>query len=99
MTIDINGEKYECGDSGCWGKYISDNIFFNEYLESIQRKEIIENYIKYSARGIKNLIFFSNPEKLIISGRICKYNYIIKEGVLNYIYSDNIFLRGKEIII
>lgn len=116
MTIDMNGEKCECGDSGCWGKYISDDIllqkfknkfplikkyddiFLSEYLESKQGNEIIENYIKYLARGIKNLIFFSNPEKLIISGKICKHNHIIKDKLLNCIYNDNIFLRGKETI-
>lgn len=76
-----------------------DEIFTPEYLNTHFGKLIIENYIKHIAVGIKNLLFFSNPEKLIITGKICKYEDIIKPGLLENIYTPNhIFYRGKETI-
>lgn len=76
-----------------------ENIFQNEYLETKEGKKILDEYIKYLAIGIKNLLFFSNPEKLIISGKICHQQKYIKEKLLEEIYNEHIFYRGKETII
>lgn len=76
-----------------------ENIFQDEYLETEEGKKILDEYIKYLAIGIKNLLFFSNPEKLIISGKICLQQKYIKERLLEEIYTDHIFYRGKETII
>lgn len=76
-----------------------ENIFSEKYLNSEKGKKILDNYIKYLAIGIKNILFFSNPEKLIISGKICFYKDIIKEKLIEEIYKDHIFYRGKETIV
>lgn len=76
-----------------------EDIFFEKYLNTEKGKKILDNYIKYLAIGIKNILFFSNPEKLIISGKICFYKDIIKEKLLEEIYKDHIFYRGKETIV
>lgn len=77
-----------------------DDIFQHKYLDDNYGKLIINNYIKYLALAIKNLIFFSNPEKLIISGEICKYKHVIEKKLIEEIYTPNhIFYRGKGTII
>lgn len=76
-----------------------ESIFKDEYLETEEGKKILDEYIRYLAIGIKNLLFFSNPEKLIISGKICHQQKYIKERLLEEIYNEHIFYRGKETII
>jgi predicted NBD/HSP70 family sugar kinase len=77
-----------------------DEIFSEKYLETNFGKLLINNYIKHLAIGIRNLLFFSNPEKLIITGKICKYKNIIKPELLKAIYTPNhIFYRGEDTIL
>lgn len=76
-----------------------EDIFNEENLKTKDGKDILNDYIKYLAVGIKNILFFSNPEKVIISGMICKYQEFIKEKLLNEIYVEDIFFRGKETIV
>ncbi|MFK4784394.1 ROK family protein [Fusobacterium sp. MFO224] len=74
-------------------------IFVGKYTDTKDGKKILDNYIKYLAVGIKNILFFSNPEKLIISGKICFYKDIIREQLLDEIYKDHIFYRGRETVV
>lgn len=77
-----------------------DDIFQEKYLNTKFGTLIIDNYIKHLAIGIKNLLFFSNPEKLIITGEICKYKKLIYKKLLENIYTPNhIFYRGKDTIL
>lgn len=77
-----------------------DEIFQDKYLKNSYGKLIIDSYIKHLALGIKNLLFFSNPEKLIISGEICKHKKFIEDDLKKEIYVPNhIFYRGPETII
>lgn len=77
-----------------------DEIFSEKYLETNFGKLLINNYIKHLAIGIRNLLFFLNPEKLIITGKICKYKNIIKPELLKAIYTPNhIFYRGEDTIL
>lgn len=77
-----------------------DEIFQTKYLKEEYGNLIIKSYIKHLALGIKNLIFFSNPERLIISGEICKYKEIIEKNLKKEIYVPNhIFYSGEETII
>lgn len=78
-------------------KKISD-IFKPEYCESNIGKIILDDYIKYLSIGIKNILFFSNPEKLIISGELCLYKDYITNILTEKIYKNHIFYRGKETI-
>lgn len=98
MIIEKDGLPCECGNKGCWGKYISEDIL----LEKNRLKEIssktLEEYITNLSLGIKNIIFLYNPEKIIISGKICEYKSIFEETLLNKIYNNNIFFKGVETI-
>lgn len=76
-----------------------EDIFSEKYLNTEKGKKILDNYIKYLAIGIKNILFFSNPEKLIISGKICFFKDIIKEKLIEEIYKKHIFYRGKDTIV
>lgn len=73
-------------------------IFSLKCLQNEKGKAIFNNYIKHLAIGIKNILFFSNPEKLIISGEICFYEDYIKEKLLDEIYTNHIFYRDKKTI-
>lgn len=73
-------------------------IFCTKYINTKKGQKILNNYIKYLAVGIKNILFFSNPEKLIISGEICFHREVIEKRLLDEIYKDHIFYRGKETI-
>lgn len=76
------------------------DIFQDKYLNSKFGELIIRDYIKHLAIGIKNLLFFSNPEKLIITGEICNHKNLISQMLLENIYAPNhIFYRGKDTIL
>lgn len=74
------------------------DIFKGEYLEDKAGHKLLDDYIRYLAAGIKNLIFLYNPERVIITGNICKYRDLIKDQLLDYIYKNHIFFRGRETI-
>lgn len=77
-----------------------DEIFQPQYLNTKFGNLIINNYVKHLAIGIKNLLFYSNPKKLIITGEICKYKDLIYKNLLNNIYTPNhIFYRGEDTIL
>ncbi|WP_300361009.1 ROK family protein [Fusobacterium sp.] len=73
-------------------------IFNDKYFESKVGKILLDDYLKYLSIGIKNLLFFSNPEKLIISGKICLYKQFLLQELVNKIYKNHIFYRGPETI-
>lgn len=74
-------------------------IFTENYLIDIKGKKILSNYIKYLSIGIKNLIYLYNPDKIIITGNISKYKNFIEEELLETIYSNNNFFKGRETIL
>ena len=77
-----------------------ESIFHEKYRESKEGKKILEQYIEYLAIGIQNLLFFSNPEKIIISGMICHFQEYLYTKLLNKIYhSGHIFFRGRDTVV
>lgn len=74
------------------------DIFRGEYLETEVGQKLLDEYVRYLAVGIKNLIFLYNPERIIITGNLCRYRELIREQLLGYIYRDHIFFRGRETI-
>lgn len=74
-------------------------IFTENNLIDIKGKKILSNYIKYLSIGIKNLIYLYNPDKIIITGNISKYKNFIEEELLETIYSNNNFFKGRETIL
>ncbi len=75
--------------------------FFQEnYRESKEGKKILDQYIEYLAAGIQNLLFLSNPEKIIISGMICDFQDYLYTKLLDKVYhSGHIFFRGRNTVI
>ncbi|MBS9776124.1 MAG: ROK family protein [Fusobacterium sp.] len=76
-------------------------LFFEEkkYCESDLGKEILEEYVFYLSTILKNLLFTHNPEKLIISGKISKYEEYLLPDILDLVYAKNhLFYRGKDTI-
>src|SRR3712207_1961477 len=77
-----------------------ESIFQEKYRESKEGKKILDQYIEYLAAGIQNLLFFSNPEKIIISGMICAFQDYLYTKLLNKIYhSGHIFFRGRDTVV
>lgn len=74
-------------------------IFDLKYHETNIGASLIDNYLEHLAIGIKNILFFSNPEKLIISGNISIYKEYIADKLIEKIYKNHIFYRGKETIV
>lgn len=74
------------------------DIFKNNNLMDDEYYNFFDEYIEYLAIGIKNIIFLYNPEKIIISGKLSKYKNNFKNELLEKIYNNNIFFKGKETI-
>lgn len=74
------------------------DIFKNDYLIDEEYHNFFDEYIEYLSIGIKNIIFLYNPEKIIISGKLSKYKNYFKKELLNKIYNNSIFFKGKETI-
>lgn len=75
------------------------DIFLKGYAKTDIGKEILSNHITYFAIGLKNLIVFSNPEKIIISGRISRYKEYVEKELLEKVYATGNFYRDKNIIV
>lgn len=73
-------------------------IFVNEYYKTEKGKQILENYLKYLARGLKNILNFSNPEKILISGQIANYTDIIEEPLKKLFYAKGHFYCKGDVI-
>lgn len=74
------------------------DIFKREYIQSEVGKKIITKYLSYLAIGLKNLIVYSNPEKIVISGAICRYKNFIEKELNSLLYSTGNFYRDKNVI-
>lgn len=77
-----------------------EDIFEKKYHSSPIGEKIINEYLDYLAAGIRNLLFFSNPEKVIITGSICSFQDYLYSKLLNKIYhKDHIFFRGRDTVV
>ncbi|RXZ70186.1 ROK family protein [Fusobacterium necrophorum] len=75
-------------------------FFRDEYRETEEGKKILDQYLEYLAAGIQNLLFLSNPEKIIISGMICDFQDYLYTKLLDKIYhSGHIFFRGRDTVV
>lgn len=116
IVSDSKGKKCSCGNIGCLGLYVNDNvllenfkllfseieeysdIFLKGYADTIEGKKIINDYIHYLSIGLKNLIIFSDPEKIIITGQICRYKKFIEKELSHQVYESGNFYRDKNVI-
>lgn len=77
-----------------------DEIFDKNYHATVEGEKILNEYLEHLAAGIRNLLFFSNPEKVIIAGSICSFQEHLYTKLLNKIYHKNhIFFRGRDTVV
>lgn len=109
MSINYEGKECSCGNRGCLERYICEQGFMEIVQKYIQGKhtieevfqappeileKIIEEYIFYLEKGLRNLLFIFDPSSIIIGGFIAHYwdkcGTLIKEALYknNHIYKD-----------
>ena len=76
----------------------------NELISKVISKEelactIFNEYVKYLAVGIENVILTISPEKIIIGGKISKYHELYEETLMEYINSKSILYPIDKSII
>lgn len=70
--------------------YTSENIKTNEQIENTEKIEnVLEEYSKYLALGISNLINILEPEIVVLGGSIVHYEKILLEKIKNKIFIFN----------
>lgn len=75
-------------------------IFDKSYHTTALGEKILNEYLEFLAAGIRNLLFFSNPEKVIIAGSICSFQDHLYTKLLSKIYhKDHIFFRGRDTVV
>lgn len=59
-------------------------------------EQTIDEYCKYLAVGIRNILFTLDPHYIIIGGIMSKYGDMIHEKLLTYVYDQNYFYNKKD---
>lgn len=70
--------------------------FFKLTRTSEIAKNILYNYLDYLAEGIKNIILITDPEKIIIGGKITFYEEYYKELLIKKVFEENSFYTKDE---
>ncbi|MBU3112517.1 ROK family transcriptional regulator [Clostridium lacusfryxellense] len=70
--------------------------FFKLTRTSEVAKNILYNYLDYLAEGIKNIILITDPEKVIIGGKITYYEEYYKELLIKRVFEENSFYTKEE---
>jgi len=65
--------------------------FFRLTRINEKAKNILYNYINYLAEGIKNVILITDPEEVIIGGKIAYYEEYFKELLIMKVFEENSF--------
>lgn len=73
--------------------------FFKLTKTNKKAKNILHNYIDYLAEGIKSIILISDPEEIIIGGKIAYYEEYFKETLIMKIFEENSFYNKEECIL
>ncbi|OGZ18297.1 MAG: hypothetical protein A2V72_00830 [Candidatus Nealsonbacteria bacterium RBG_13_37_56] len=91
QIINFNGSKCGCGNIGCWEEYCSAKFFkrkgysAQELTEKAKQKDkkalaVFQEYGKYLAIGLINIIDLVEPEIIVIGGGISQaWPYFLKE--------------------
>jgi len=59
-------------------------------------KNILCNYIDFLAEGIKNIILITDPDEIIIGGRIAYYEEYFKDLLMTKVFEENSFYNKEE---
>ncbi|MCB2307910.1 ROK family transcriptional regulator [Clostridium estertheticum] len=70
--------------------------FFRLTKTDEKAKEILYSYIDYLAEGIKNIILITDPEEIIIGGKIAYYEEYFKELLMKKVFEKNSFYTKEE---
>lgn len=71
MIVVPDGERCSCGNHGCWELYASETSFYENVSEHDLIKQM-EQFIKYVAIGLNNVINLYNPETLILHSELLR---------------------------
>lgn len=109
MSIDIEGIHCECGNNGCFERYVSEegllNIMkkynFNKSIDELflfyskETDDIILEYSKYLGAGIKSLLYIFDSSKIVVSGRIVNYWKRLYPYLEKEVFYNNVFYRNS----
>lgn len=70
--------------------------FFKLVKTNEKAKNILYNYIDYLAEGIKNIMLITDPEEIIIGGKIAYYEEYFKEFLTKKVFEENSFYTKEE---
>mgnify|MGYP001579032923 FL=1 len=70
--------------------------FFKLTKTNEKANKILDNYIDYLAEGIKNIILITDPEEIIIGGKIAYYEEYFKESLMKKVFEENSFYIKEE---
>jgi predicted NBD/HSP70 family sugar kinase len=111
MVINMNGVPCSCGSKGCWEAYASEHALLkragsDSTLESLIDKAqnqdekaiaLFKETGQYIGYGINNIINTFNPEQIIIGNRLAMAQTLIKQSMLDIIYSHSLSFQQQDL--
>ncbi|MFV2047608.1 ROK family protein [Metabacillus sp. YM-086] len=111
MVINMNGVPCSCGSKGCWEAYASEHALLKRAgsdatLESLIDKAqnqdekaitLFKETGQYIGYGINNIINTFNPEQIIIGNRLAMAQTLIKQSMLDIIYSHSLSFQQQDL--
>jgi glucokinase-like ROK family protein len=112
MIIELNGKRCNCGSSGCWEAYASENALLEmaggniDSLESLielanngdeSAISLFEKIGDYLGYGINNIINTFNPDQVIIGNRLALVREWIEAPILTTIENHTLAYHQKEV--
>lgn len=112
MIIELNGKRCNCGSSGCWEAYASENALLEmaggniDSLESLIQLanngdesaiSLFEKIGHYLGYGINNIINTFNPDQVIIGNRLALVREWIEAPILTTIENHTLAYHQKEV--
>ncbi|WP_077328377.1 ROK family transcriptional regulator [Virgibacillus siamensis] len=116
MIVHPDGIPCTCGNHGCWERYASEKSLLEKLYENIpehvktkevlamlredEHQETVDEFLRYLAIGLNNVINIFNPEKVIMNGTIInKSPQLLKqlEGKLSSKFNNYHQIRPSRI--
>ncbi|WP_114351903.1 ROK family transcriptional regulator [Saliterribacillus persicus] len=113
MTIERDGLKCRCGNTGCWELYASENALLSkaktDQFKSIHTivkaaekndKEaisLLNDMGKYLGIGITNILHIFNPEQVILGNAMIEAEKFVLPAILEYIDAHTIGFNRDDV--
>ena len=108
MVIVVDGEQCSCGRKGCWEAYASMHKLAKEEgkvsgrtafdamrLGDIAGIKVVDDYIKYVACGLINIVNALQPEIICIGGGICNEGETLMKPLRRFVQSERYSIHSK----